>query len=63
MSEKIIETGTLQTFFAGLKNLFVQQVSGKGLSTNDYTTTEKNKLAAQTALTTQEIDAAFTEVG
>ena len=27
-----------------IKNTFVAQESGKGLSTNDYTTTEKNKL-------------------
>lgn len=28
-----------------LKSLFVQKETGKGLSSNDYTTTEKNKLA------------------
>lgn len=28
-----------------IKSMFVVKVSGKGLSTNDYTTTEKNKLA------------------
>lgn len=35
----------LEQDVASLKNSKVDKVSGKGLSTNDYTTTEKNKLA------------------
>lgn len=37
-------TGTLTTE-ESVKNQYVAQVTGKGLSTNDYTTTEKNKLS------------------
>jgi len=37
-------------------NLKVDQVTGKGLSTNDYTTTEKNKLAAITGTNTGDQD-------
>ena len=42
---------TLRSVFAPLNHTHddkVDKVSGKGLSTNDYTTTEKNKLAAIT---------------
>ena len=38
------ENGLLY-FWQKIKNLFVQKETGKGLSTNDYTTAEKNKLA------------------
>lgn len=34
-----------QQFYARLKGIFVSKETGKGLSTNDYTTTEKDKLA------------------
>lgn len=34
-----------QQFYARLKGIFVSQETGKGLSTNDYTTAEKDKLA------------------
>lgn len=34
-----------QQFYARLKGIFVSQEAGKGLSTNDYTTADKNKLA------------------
>lgn len=34
-----------QQFYARLKGIFVQKETGKGLSTNDYTTAEKDKLA------------------
>jgi hypothetical protein len=44
-TDKIIRLSNLKTFLTSLKGLFVTQVSGKGLSTNDYTTAEKNKLA------------------
>lgn len=43
--DKIIRLSNLKTFLAQLKNVFVSQESGKGLSTNDYTTAEKTKLA------------------
>lgn len=38
-----------QKFANKIESLFVRKVDGKGLSTNDYTTTEKNKLAGITA--------------
>lgn len=36
---------TLLYLFQMIKNVFVKKEAGKGLSTNDYTTDEKNKLA------------------
>lgn len=42
---KILGYDQLLYFFKGLKTLFVAKEDGKGLSTNDYTTAEKNKLA------------------
>lgn len=48
MSWDILPKGNLQYFLQKLKGKLdskVDAVSGKGLSTNDYTTTEKNKLA------------------
>lgn len=39
------ETSTVQDYLSELKDLKVDKETGKGLSTNDYTTTEKNKLA------------------
>ena len=44
MSKYLDENG-LTYLWTKIKGTFVAQVSGKGLSTNDYTTTEKNKLA------------------
>lgn len=45
MADKIIRLSNLSTFLTKLKGLFVTKESGKGLSTNDYTTAEKSKLA------------------
>lgn len=45
MADKIIRLSNLSTFLTKLKSLFVTKESGKGLSTNDYTSAEKNKLA------------------
>lgn len=43
--DKIIRLSNLKTFLAQLKTVFVSKESGKGLSTNDYTTAEKSKLS------------------
>ena len=40
-----LKTGEFMTLIKSLLNNKVDKVNGKGLSTNDYTTTEKNKLA------------------
>lgn len=45
MASKLIDSTILNYFKQQLDKLFVKQVSGKGLSTNDYTSTEKNKLS------------------
>ena len=45
MAKKYLDYDGLLYFWQKLKAYFVKQESGKGLSTNDYTTTEKNKLA------------------
>ena len=45
MASKLIDSTMLNYFKQQLDKLFVKQVSGKGLSTNDYTSTEKNKLS------------------
>lgn len=42
---QVVKVPQLERFLYNLKNIFVTKVSGKGLSTNDYTTAEKNKLA------------------
>ena len=42
---KYLDNNGLLYLVTKLKSMFVAQVSGKGLSTNDYTTAEKNKLA------------------
>lgn len=44
-TDKLVRLSNLKTFLASLKSLFVAQESGKGLSSNDYTTAEKTKLA------------------
>lgn len=49
-----VDKSGLSRFYEKLKTLLankVDKVSGKGLSTNDYTTTEKNKLAGLTNYT------------
>lgn len=44
-TDKLVRLSNLKTFLASLKSLFVAQESGKGLSSNDYTSAEKSKLA------------------
>lgn len=44
MSLKAVSSDGLLYFFQKLKEIFVRQESGKGLSSNDFTTDEKNKL-------------------
>lgn len=44
MSLKYLDENGLLYFWQKIKNKFVAQESGKGLSTNDYTTAEKTKL-------------------
>lgn len=45
MANKYLDYTGLQRLVAKIKELFVAKESGKGLSTNDYTTTEKTKLS------------------
>ena len=45
MAEPYASVSRLGTFLTQIKNLFVAKEVGKGLSTNDFTTEEKNKLA------------------
>lgn len=45
MSDKYLDDHGVGTLWAAIKRKFVQQVSGKGLSAEDYTTAEKTKLA------------------
>ena len=40
-----LDENGLRYFWQKIKSAFVSKESGKGLSTKDYTTTEKNKLA------------------
>nr|DAH46085.1 MAG TPA: Peptidase [Bacteriophage sp.] len=42
---KFLDLNGLTTLWANIKKTFVAKESGKGLSTNDYTTAEKQKLA------------------
>lgn len=42
---KFLDDNGLLYFWQKIKNAFVAKVNGKGLSTNDYTTEEKSKLA------------------
>lgn len=46
MAIKYVDQNSLIYIFTKIKDNFVQKEAGKGLSTNDYTTTEKEKLAA-----------------
>lgn len=41
----VVTKAALQKYHNGIKNLFVAKEAGKGLSTNDYTNAEKQKLA------------------
>lgn len=43
---KFLDENGLTYLWSKIKGRFVERVSGKGLSTNDYTTAEKNKLAS-----------------
>lgn len=45
MADKFIKLAQLSHFYDKTKEVFVAKETGKGLSTNDYTTTEKTKLA------------------
>lgn len=45
MAKKYLDDNGLLYLWGKIKALFVQKETGKGLSTNDYTTAEKNKLA------------------
>lgn len=45
MANKFLDSNGLLYLWQKIKNQFVTQESGKGLSTNDYTTEEKSKLA------------------
>mgnify|MGYP006943578068 CR=1 FL=1 len=45
MANKLIDSTILNYFKQQLDKFFVKQVSGKGLSTNDYTSEEKTKLS------------------
>lgn len=45
MANKLIDSTMLNYFKRQLDKLFVKQESGKGLSTNDYTSEEKTKLS------------------
>lgn len=45
MADKFIKLAQLSHFYDKTKEVFVAKETGKGLSTNDYTTAEKTKLA------------------
>lgn len=49
MANKYLNDTGLSYFFNRLKTVFVEQESGKGLSTNDYTTEDKSKLSGITS--------------
>lgn len=51
MARSFLDTTGLTYLWNKLKNIFVLQERGKGLSTNDYTTDEKTKLAGLSKLT------------
>lgn len=58
MAKKYLDENGLLYVWQKIKGKFVWQESGKGLSTNDYTTAEKNKLAGiETGATKTTIDA------
>ena len=43
--QNVLNYDGLKRFYQGLLNKFVPQEEGKGLSTNDYTATDKSKVA------------------
>lgn len=45
MAKNVLDQNGLLYFWQKIKNIFVAKETGKGLSTNDYTTAEKTKLA------------------
>lgn len=45
MARKVLTDNSLSHIWAALKEKFVAKETGKGLSTNDYTTAEKEKLS------------------
>ncbi len=45
MAKNVLDQNGLLYFWQKIKNIFVAKETGKGLSTNDYTTEEKQKLA------------------
>lgn len=45
MARKVLDDNGVLYFWSKIKSFFVAKEDGKGLSTNDYTTAEKNKLA------------------
>lgn len=45
MAKKYIDQNAFLYIWQKISNIFVKKESGKGLSTNDYTTEDKNKLA------------------
>lgn len=45
MAKKYIDQNAFLYIWQKITNIFVKKESGKGLSTNDYTTEDKNKLA------------------
>lgn len=60
---QVAEDGTrLDEKMAELERDKVDKIDGKGLSTNDYTTEEKNKLENITEYTESEIQAIWDEV-
>ena len=49
MTKQYLDKSGLTYFYGKVKDKFVEKESGKGLSTNDYTTNEKNKLSGISA--------------
>nr|DAI29073.1 MAG TPA: Peptidase [Caudoviricetes sp.] len=49
MARKVLDDNGVLYFWSKIKAFFVAKEDGKGLSTNDYTTAEKNKLAGITS--------------
>lgn len=46
MADRYLNPHGVETFWAAIKNRFVQKEAGKGLSSNDYTAAEKTKLSS-----------------
>lgn len=60
-TEKYLDNQGLNTLWSKIKTKFQEQEAGKGLSTNDYTTEEKNKLAGIAAGAEVNVQANWTE--